>query len=40
MSILGWVLTWCVFGMNNVTEDFGEEINNELPCMYTVISSR
>ena len=22
MSILGWVLAWCVSGVSNVTEDF------------------
>ena len=30
MSILGWVLTWCVSGVNNVTDDFGVDINREL----------
>ena len=30
MSILGWVLAWCGSGLNNVTEDFGAEINKEL----------
>ena len=24
MSIFGWVLTWCVSGVNNLTDDFGE----------------
>ena len=40
MSILGWVLAWCVSGVNNVTEDFGAEINRELSFRYAVISSR
>ena len=40
MSILGWVLAWCVSGVNNVTDDFGEEINRELSFRYAVISSR
>ena len=30
MSILGWVLAWCVSGVSNVTEDFGAEISKEL----------
>ena len=30
MSILGWVLAWCVSGVNNVTDDFGAEIKREL----------
>ena len=25
MSILGWVLAWCVSGVNNVTDDFGAD---------------
>ena len=40
MSIIGWVLAWCGSGLNNVTEDFGEEINKELYFSYAVISSR
>ena len=32
MSILGWVLAWCESGLNNVTEDFGAEINKEFEC--------
>ena len=31
---------WCESGMNNVTEDFGEEINKELFPRYALISSR
>ena len=30
MSIFGWVLAWCGFGLNNVTVDFGAEINKML----------
>ena len=30
MSILGWVLAWCVSGLNTVTEDLVVEINKEL----------
>ena len=40
MSILGWVLAWCVSGVNNVTDDFGADINRELSFRYVVISSR
>ena len=40
MSILGWVLAWCVSGVNNVTDDFGADINRELSFRYAVISSR
>ena len=29
MSMFGWVLAWCVSGVNNVTDDFGAEINSE-----------
>ena len=36
MSILGWVSAWCVSGVNNVTDDFGAEINRELSFRYTV----
>ena len=39
MSILGLVLAWCVYGVTNVTEDFGVEISKELSLRYTVISS-
>ena len=35
MSILGWVLAWCVSGVNNVTDDFGADINRD-----AVISTR
>ena len=38
MSIFGWVLAWCVFGVKNVTDDFGEEINRGLSFRYAVIS--
>ena len=34
MSILGWVLAWCGSGLNNVTVDFGAEINKELSFRY------
>ena len=34
LSILGWVLDWCGSGLNNVTVDFGAEINKELSFMY------
>ena len=40
MSIFGWVLAWCVSGVNNVTDGFGAEINRELFFRYAVISSR
>ena len=40
MSIFGRVLAWCVSGVNNVTDDFGAEINKELSFRYAVISSR
>ena len=30
MCIFGWVLAWCVSGVNNVTDYFGAEINREL----------
>ena len=40
MSILVWVLAWCVSVVNNVTDDFGAEINKELPFRYAVIPSR
>ena len=40
MSILRWVLAWFGSGMNNVTEDFGTEINKELSFRLAVISSR
>ena len=40
MSILGWILAWYGSGLNNVTEDFGEEIYKELSSRYAVISSR
>ena len=40
MSIFGCVLAWCVAGVNNVTDDFGAEINKELSFRYAVISSR
>ena len=39
MSIIGWVLAWCGYGLNNVTEDVGAEINKELSFRYAVISS-
>ena len=39
ISIFGWVLAWCVSGVNNVTDDFGAEINRELSFRYAVISS-
>ena len=39
MSILGWVLAWCVSGLNNVTDDFWADINRELSFRYAVISS-
>ena len=29
MSILGWVLAWCVSGVNNVTDDFGREVEED-----------
>ena len=35
MSILGWVLAWCVSGVNNVTDDFGADINRELHITVT-----
>ena len=37
ISILGWVLAWFV---NNVTDDFGVDINRELSFRFAVISSR
>ena len=40
MSISGWCLSWCVSGVNNVTDDFGAEINRKLSFRYAVISSR
>ena len=40
MSILGWGLAWCVSRVNNVTDDFGADINRELSFRYAVISSR
>ena len=40
MSIFGWVLAWCVSGVNNVTDDFGADINMELSFRYAVTSSR
>ena len=40
MSILGWVLAWCVSGVNNLTDDVGVYINRELSFRYAVISSR
>ena len=39
LSILGWVLAWCVSGVNNVTDDFGGDINRELSFRNAVISS-
>ena len=33
-------MAWCVSGVNNVTEGFGEEISKELSFRYAVISSR
>ena len=39
MSIFGWVLAWCVSGVNYLTDDFGAEINRELSFRYAVISS-
>ena len=30
-SIFEWVLVWCVSGVNNVTDEYGVEINMELP---------
>ena len=39
MSILGWVLAWRGSGLNNVTEEFGAEINKELSVRYAVIFS-
>ena len=39
MSISGWVLAWCVSGVNNVTHEFGTEINMELSFRYAAISS-
>ena len=39
MSILGWVLAWCVSGVNKVTDGFGAEINSELSFRYAVIFS-
>ena len=38
MSIFGWVMAWCMSGVNNVTDDFGTEINRELSFRYAVIS--
>ena len=38
MSIFGWVLAWCVSRVNNVTDEFGSEINRELSFRYAVIS--
>ena len=38
MSILGWVFAWCVSGVNNVTDDFGAEVNRELSFRYAVVS--
>ena len=40
MSIFGWVLVWCVSGVNKVTDDFGAEINRELSFRYEIFSSR
>ena len=40
ISILGWVLAWCVSRVNNVTDDFGADINMELSFRYALISSR
>ena len=40
MSIFGLVLAWCVSGVNNVTDDFGADINRELSFRNAVISSR
>ena len=40
MSILGWVLAWCVSVLDNVTEDLGVDLNKELSFRYAVISSR
>ena len=40
MNILGWVLAWCVSGVNNVIDDFGADINRKLFFRYAVISSR
>ena len=39
MSIFGWVLAWCVSGVNNVTDDFGAEFNRGLSFMYAFTSS-
>ena len=38
MSIFGRVLAGCGSGLNNVTKDFGTEINKELSLRYAVIS--
>ena len=40
MSMPEWVLAWCGSVLNNVTVDFGAEINKELSFRYAVISSR
>ena len=40
MNILGWILAWCVSGVSNVTENYGEEIRKELSFRYAVNSSR
>ena len=40
IGILRWVLAWCGSGLNNVTVDFGAEINKELSFRYAIISSR
>ena len=29
MSVLGWVMVWCVAGVSNVTDDFRDEAPNE-----------
>ena len=31
ISILGWVLAWCVSGVSNMTKDFGAEIRKDCP---------
>ena len=38
MSILGWVLAWCVSGVNNVTDEFEAEINREVRSYFLKIA--
>ena len=40
ISILGWVLAWCVSGVSNVTEYVAADIIKDLSFRYAVISSR